>query len=119
MQYFILKAVGYVYDHPIDNGPNMKLNNMYGNTRMEWMLYHGNLKFSPPHMNSVLVETWEDFKPSSTKIVQKYSNETHLTPLSPPDIGKNHQACLVCTQQSNLYKVDDIGRIEKAIIEPI
>ena len=52
IQYFILKAGDYVYDQPNNN-----LKNFYSNTRMNWMRNHGNLKFTPPHMNYILVET--------------------------------------------------------------
>ena len=58
----MLKAGDSVHDQPNDNGPNMKLNNFYGNARMNWMRHHGTLKFTSAHMNSVLVETWEAFK---------------------------------------------------------
>ena len=35
---------------------------------MNWTRKHGTLKFTPPHMNYVLVETREAFKLSSAKI---------------------------------------------------
>ena len=53
------------------------------------------------------------------EITQKVFMKTHLLPLSPPDIGTNHQACLAGTQQSNKDKVDDIGGISKSSIVPI
>ena len=60
IQFFIFKAGDYVNDHPNNNCPNMKLNNYYGNERMNWMRHNGTLKFTPAHMNYFLVETWED-----------------------------------------------------------
>ena len=92
IQYFIRKAGDSMYDQPNDKGPKTNLKNLYGNARMNWMRHHGKLKFSPPHMNSVLFETWEAFKPSSITITRKYFKKTHLLPLPPPDIGTNHQA---------------------------
>ena len=73
---FIIKPGDYVHDHPNNNGPNTKLNNMYGNARMKNMKHHGTLKFSLPRMNSTLVETWGAFELSHTKITQKSPNKT-------------------------------------------
>ena len=117
--YFILKAGYSVHDQPNDNGKNMKLNNLYGNAIMNWMIHHVTLKFTSSQMNYVLVETWEAFKISSATITHKAFKNTHILPLSPPYIGFNHQACLDGSQQSNRYIVDDIGRIEKESITPI
>ena len=86
IQYFILKTDDSVHDQSNDNGPKMNLKNFYGNARMNWMRYHGTLKFSPPHMNSVPIETREAFKLSSTKITQKYFKKTHI----PPRLSTGH-----------------------------
>ena len=40
LQSFIIKAGDSVHDQPNDNSPNMKLNNLYGNARMNWMRHH-------------------------------------------------------------------------------
>ena len=80
IQSFILKAGDSVHDQKNNNVPNMKLNNFYGNTRMNWMIHHRNLKFTPPHMNYVIVETCEYFKPQSVKINQKYFKNTPPSP---------------------------------------
>ena len=69
-------------------------------------------------MNSILVETWEGFKLSSTIITQNAFNKTHLVPISPTDIDTNHQDFLSGTKQQNRQKADEIGRTEKAIIAP-
>ena len=82
IHYFILKAGDSVHEHPNNNGPKIKINNLYGNAGMTWMRNHGNLKFTPPHLNSVTVETWEAFKLLYDKNIQKYFNETLLLPLS-------------------------------------
>ena len=101
IQSFIIKAIYYVYDQQNDNGPNMKLNNLYGNAIMNWMRHHGTLKFTPAHMSSFLVATWEAFKISSVIINQNAFKKTHILSLSLPDIYTNQQACLSVTQQSN------------------
>ena len=77
IQSFILKSGDSMHGQPNDNIPNMKLNNLYGNEIMNWMRHHGDLKFAPAHMNSVLIETWEDFKLPSVTITQKYFKKTH------------------------------------------
>ena len=108
-----------MHDQKNDNGPNMKLKNLYGNARMNWMIHHGTLAFTPAHMNSALVATWEAFKLSTATITQKSFKRTHLLPLSPPNIETNYQYCLAGTQQSNTEKADEIGRIAKSSIVPI
>ena len=59
---FILKSGDSVHFQPNYNCPNIKLNNLYGNEIMNWMIHHRTLKFTPAHMNYVLVATWESFK---------------------------------------------------------
>ena len=56
IQSLILKAGDYVNYQPNYYGPNMKLKNFYGNSRMNWMRHHGTIKCTPANMNSVLVE---------------------------------------------------------------
>ena len=119
IQSLIIKSGDYVHGHPNNRGPKTKLNNFYGNARMNWMRHHVTLNFTPPHMNFVLFETWESFKLSSATITQKAFKKTHLPPLSPPYIVTNHQYCLDGTQKSNREKSDDIGRIENSSIDPI
>ena len=117
IHYFILKAGDSVYDQKNDNVPNMNLNILCGNTRMNWMRHHVTLKYSPSHMNYVLVETWNTLKLSSVTITHKLFKKT--PPRYPPDIGTNNQACLAGTKQSNIEKADEIGRRVKANIEDI
>ena len=105
----ILNSGDSVHGHPKNNGPNMKLKNLYGNAKMNWTRDNGTLKFSPPHMNYVLVETWK-LSNYHLRITQKYFKKTNIITLSPPDIGTNHQVCLTCTKQSNIEKTDDIRR---------
>ena len=81
IQCFILKTGDYVHEQPNNNGPSISLHNVYGNERMNWMIDRGTLKFSTPHTNSLLVETWEAFKISSEKITQNAFKKT--PPLSP------------------------------------
>ena len=68
IKYFILNSDDSVQDHPKDNGPKLKLNNFYGNTRINWKRNNGNLKFTPAQINAFLVETWLAFKLSYVTI---------------------------------------------------
>ena len=99
IQFFKLKAGDYVHNHINDNGPNMKLKNPYGNTRMNWMIQHGTLKVTPAQTNSVLILTWGYLKIYFVKTTQNDFRKTHTPPLSPPEIDTNHQSCLVGTQK--------------------
>ena len=105
-------------DQPKDNSPNLKLKHFYGNARTNFIRKHGNLKFTPDHMNDILVENWEYFKLPSAIITQEAFKKTHLLPLYPPDKGTKHQACLAATQTPNGKKADDVEPIAKYRIAP-
>ena len=81
--------------------------------------YHENLKFSPDHINDVLVETWEYLKLSSSTITQEYFKKTHIIPLSLQDKELYHQAGLTATQMSNGQKLYEIELMEKSRVSPI
>ena len=58
------------------NGPNLKLNIYYGIAKVKWQRQHGTMKFTPAHMNSVLVEMWHYFqKQSASFIIDSLKNE--------------------------------------------
>ena len=65
------------------------------------MLKDGTERFQPHHMNSVLVETWEDFKVSSGNIIRGSFTKTRLPPLSPTKTIKNAQSCVDFIQKSS------------------
>ena len=67
----------------------MKLKNLFGKKIMSWMRRHGTLKFSPPHMNSTLVDNRKSFKISSAKTTHKSFRNTPLPPPSPHHTLKN------------------------------
>ena len=81
IQYFILNPGDSFHDQPNNNGPNSKLENLYGNEIMNWIRNNGTLNLMLSHMNNTLVETWETFKLSSVTITQETSKKTHLLPL--------------------------------------
>ena len=52
---FILKSGDSTNYQPNDNGPNLKLKIYYGIEKVKWKIQHGTMKFTPAHINSVLV----------------------------------------------------------------
>ena len=64
----------------------------------------GTLKFTLDRMNTVLIETREAFKLSSTKINQEVFKKTCLPPIYIPEKGTDHQYCLTATQMYNSQK---------------
>ena len=66
---FILKAGDSTNDQPNDNGPNLNLNRYYGVSRIKWQRHHGTMKFTPAHMNSVLVEICHSFQQQSACVI--------------------------------------------------
>ena len=59
---FILKAGDSTNDQPNYNAPNLKLKRYYSIAKVKWQRQHGTTKFTPAHMNSVLVEMWHPFQ---------------------------------------------------------
>ena len=64
------------------------------------MRKHGTRKFTPAHINSVLVETWEDFNLSSTIITQENFKKTYVLLLYLSEKYTNQQDFLADTQKS-------------------
>ena len=58
---FILKACDSTNDQPNDNGPSLKIKRYYGIEKVKCQRQHGTIKFTPAHMNSILVEMWNSF----------------------------------------------------------
>ena len=83
------------------------------------MRSHVTLKITLPHINFILVETWEDLKLFSATIAPKDFKKKHLLLFSLSDKFTNHQACLASNKMSNRDKADDIVIMVKAGIVPI
>ena len=66
---FILKAGESTNDQPNDNGPNRMLKRYYSIARVKWQRQNGTMKFTPAHMNSVLVEMWHLFQEQSARVI--------------------------------------------------
>ena len=95
---FILKAGDSTNDQPNYNGPNLKLKRDYGIAKVKWQIQHGTIKFTPAHINYVLVEMCHSFQQQSASFIVDAFKKTKLLPLAPPDHDTNAQACLAATQ---------------------
>ena len=65
------------------------------------MLKYGTKRFQPHQMNSVLVETREEFTVPDGNILRDSFAKTRLLPLNPPKIITNIQACVDSIQISS------------------
>ena len=119
IQPFVLKSVKSINYQPNDNGPNYKLKSLYNVAKSVCMMKYGTKKFSPHHMNSVLVESWDPFRISSGKIIRDSFSKTNLPPLSPTDLTTNAQACAASIQVSFADKAEEINKILLQTFSPI
>ena len=89
IQKFVLKIGESINDQPNNNGPNSKLKSLYNVENSEWMLKYRTTKFSPHHMNSVLIEAWDAFNMSAVNIIRGRFEKTKLPPLRPTNLITN------------------------------
>ena len=75
-QPFILIPDYSVNDQTKYSGPYLRLKNLYGNKIINWIKKNLYLKFTPSHMNIVIVETRKAFKMSSISINKDDFNKT-------------------------------------------
>ena len=83
------------------------------------MLKYGTTK-QLPHVNSILMESWDAFKVSSGNIIRERFLKTKIPPLIPPDLNTNTQACAASAQVPFVYnskEINDISCIKVAHIE--
>ena len=102
IQPFILKYGNSINDQPNDNVPNAKLKSLYTVAKSVWIPKYGTTKFSPHHMNSVLVEAWDAFKMSASNIIRDSFAKTKILPLRPPNLTTNTQAYSASSQQDTM-----------------
>ena len=95
---FILKVGNSGNDQTNHNCPNLNLQGLCGQARMNLQRHHRTLEFTTSHMNYVLVETWRVFQISSAPFIINAFNKTKLVLLTPPDENTNTQACLTASQ---------------------
>ena len=77
------------------------------------------MKFTPAHMNSVLVEMWHLFQQQSALVIIDAFRKTKLLPLDTPDHDTNTQACLSASQTPSGNKSDEIEDIARASMAPV
>ena len=91
IQPFVLKPGDSINGQPNDNVSNTKMNSLYNVAKSAWILKYGTTKFSPHHMNAVLVEAWDAFNISSGNIIRDNFAKTKLPPLIPPNLTTTTQ----------------------------
>ena len=84
-------------DQPNDNGPNASLKGYYNEVKDEWDEKFGTTKYTPPHLNSVIVEAWMRFSQRAAPIVVRAFEKTNLFPLQPPKKNDDNSAAGACT----------------------
>ena len=62
---WFLPSNGSIFDQPCDNGPNSSYKACYDAYKENWRNQFGNAKFTPFHMNGVLVAAWNDYTTSN------------------------------------------------------
>ena len=77
------------------------------------------MKFTPAHMNSILVEMCHLFQQQSARVIINAFLKTKLLPLAPPDHDTNTQACLSATQTPSGKKSEEIEDIARAFMAPV
>ena len=106
-------------NQPNDNGPNSKMKSIYNVTKSAWIMNYGTTKFSPHHMNFVLVEAWDDFRMSYGNTIRQIFATKKLLPLRPPNLTTNTQVCAASIQVSSGAKAEEINNISLHIVAPI
>ena len=104
IQPFGLKSGNSTNKYPNDNWPNGKLKSLYNLAKSVWMLKYGATKFSPRHMNSVFIESWDYFNMSDRNIIRDSFAKKRLLPLSSTNLTTNTQACAASVQVSYVAK---------------
>ena len=119
IQPLVLKSGNKTNDQTNDSGPNAKLKSLYNEVKAKWIIQYGTTKFSPHHMNYILVEEWDALKVSAGRIVRYSFSKTKLLPLIHPNLTTNNQTCAESIQVSSGSKTDEIKDISQPTVEPI
>ena len=106
IQPFVLKSGNSINDQPNGNGQDSKLKSLYNVEKIMCMLKYGTTTYSPHHMSSILVESWDAFKMSAGNITRDSFSKTNLLPLMPPNLTTNTQACAATIQESSESKAE-------------
>ena len=101
IQPFVLKSGDSISNQTNHNGPNAKLKYLYKMAKSAWILTYEMTKFTPHHMNSVLVEAWYSFNISVGSIIRNRYSKTKLPPFIPLNLTTNTQACAASIQVSS------------------
>ena len=88
---FFLKSNDSKNNQPYGNGYNALVKSKYNKAKLEWDNEFVSIKYSPPHMNSVIYNTWMKTQMVAAPINYSFK-KTKLVPLTPPTNKKfvNH-----------------------------
>ena len=85
-----------------DNGSNAKLKSLCNVAKSAWMLKYRMEKFSPHHINSILVEAWDDFNISSGNIIMdSFKKYIYIPP--PHTYQLNNQHPGICYLHPSIF----------------
>ena len=120
---FFLKAGDSTNNQPNDNGPNAAFKVCYNDRKDEWDEQFGTTQYTPPHMNKVLVNAWNEFTLKAAPIVVKAFKKTKLYPLQPParkdDMSVATLACTAAMQCANGKKSEQLNELTNNAINPV
>ena len=102
-----------------DNGSNAKLKSLCNVAKSAWMLKYRMEKFSPHHINSILVKAWDDFNISSGNIIMDSFLKKRHPPLIPTNLTTNTQASATSTQVYSGAKAEVINNISRHTVASI
>ena len=106
IQPLILKAGDSINDQPKDNGLNSKLIFLYNEVKYAWIIKYGMTKLLPHHMNYSLVESRDDFKALTGKVIAYRFVKLIYNPFIPTDLTTNTQAFTASSQVSSVSKAE-------------
>jgi hypothetical protein len=79
---FFLKAGDSENDQPNDNGPNALVKSIYGQKSQAWRVTNPVAELDVPRMNSLLRETWSEFKAKGGQSITHAFEVTGIHPLT-------------------------------------
>ena len=104
IQPYVMKPDDSDNNQTHDNALNTKLNYLYNDSKVEWIMNYGKAKHLPPHMESILEEAWDVFKVYSGITITYRFIKAKLPPPSPIYFSTNTQACVSSVKVSSRSK---------------
>ena len=119
IQPFALKEGDWINNQPSDNVPKAKLKYLYNVAKYTWMLKYGTEKFFTSRHELCLDGIMGYLQGISWKHHQINICENKYTPLIPPDLTINTQACAASIQVFSGSKAEEINEISHHTVATI